>query len=571
MSEHARALVLPRQAAATRIVLAKRGDRHEQDAHRVAHDPTTASAHAAIRSTPLRVQPLAAPVGAPLTAAPPSGGHVLYGHGSPLEMAPRRRSAEGLGGRVPAVVHEVLRSPGRPLDPSTRGFMERRFGADFGSVPLRAAGEASAAVGLGAPGDRFEREADAVAGRVAGMEPVAPGGDRVDFGGVRVHADARAAESARQLGAHAFTLGRHIVFGEGEYTPHSPAGRELLAHELSHVMQQTATPAGGAAARLRHLRQPCIQGRWRLDRVSPDYHPEPTRKDGNAAAASWAIPNAVFAKVSTWQTSSFWKQKEGGSAQIAHWIRMRYVFKNDAPYTDYLQLRPEGAIVGTAKAEDLSFARASAVVWGRVIERTHENPTPGDRDMFPPLKDGGVSAATIGELGVIQADISLGERAGVNVTIPLKKVNKGDPAPFEGAISPYHEVHGNFDEVEVILGGRVTADADIRSAFASWDWAPYISRNYNNSSAIAHYDLKYDSIPAPQPRTTTSSNYPLARPWKCNAQCNVEGTEPQCTGRVYGYAEGSSEEAACREAKRDATQKAPRGCYARHCKCSCTT
>jgi Domain of unknown function (DUF4157) len=417
-------------------------------------------------------------------------------------MAPRRRSAEGLGGRVPAVVHEVLRSPGRPLDPSTRGFMERRFGADFGSVPLRAAGEASAAVGLGAPGDRFEREADAVAGRVAGMEPVAPSGDRVDFGGVRVHADARAAESARQLGAHAFTLGRHIVFGEGEYTPHSPAGRELLAHELSHVMQQTATPAGGAAAGLRPLRQPCIQGRWRLDRVSLDNHPEPPRKEGNAAAASWGVPKSVFAEVNTWQTSSFWKQKEGGSAQIAHWTRLRYVFKNDAPYTDYLQLRPEGSIVGTAKAEDLSFARASAVVWGKVIERTHENPTPGDRDMFQPLKDGGVSAATIGELGVIEADISLGERGGVNVTIPLKKVNKGDPAPFEGATSPYHEVHGNFDEVEVILGGRVTADADIRSAFVSWDWAPYISRNYNNSYAIAQYDLKYNSIPAPPPRTT---------------------------------------------------------------------
>jgi hypothetical protein len=65
-------------------------------------------------------------------------------------------------------------------------------------------------------------------------------------------------------------------------------------------------------------------------------------------------------------------------------------------------------------------------------------------------------------------------------------------------------------------------------------------------------------------------NQSYARPWKCDAQCNVEGTEPQCTGRVYGSGEGPSEEAACRNAKRDATQKAPRGCYARHCKCDCT-
>jgi len=60
--------------------------------------------------------------------------------------------------------------------------------------------------------------------------------------------------------------------------------------------------------------------------------------------------------------------------------------------------------------------------------------------------------------------------------------------------------------------------------------------------------------------------------WSCDASCNVEGTEPQCTGRVTGHSSGhSSEDDACREAKRDATQKAPRGCYARHCRClNCT-
>jgi RHS repeat-associated protein len=60
------------------------------------------------------------------------------------------------------------------------------------------------------------------------------------------------------------------------------------------------------------------------------------------------------------------------------------------------------------------------------------------------------------------------------------------------------------------------------------------------------------------------------KPWQCKASCNVEGTEPHCTGRVKGSASGSSENAACREAKRDATQQAPRGCYARHCQCDCS-
>jgi len=59
-----------------------------------------------------------------------------------------------------------------------------------------------------------------------------------DFGGVRVHDDARASESARALGARAYTVGRSIVFGAGEYAPATKAGQHLLAHELTHVLQQ---------------------------------------------------------------------------------------------------------------------------------------------------------------------------------------------------------------------------------------------------------------------------------------------------------------------------------------------
>jgi hypothetical protein len=59
-----------------------------------------------------------------------------------------------------------------------------------------------------------------------------------DFGRVRVHADARGAESARAVGALAYTVGRHIVFDEGQYAPASPQGRRLLAHELTHAAQQ---------------------------------------------------------------------------------------------------------------------------------------------------------------------------------------------------------------------------------------------------------------------------------------------------------------------------------------------
>ena len=63
-----------------------------------------------------------------------------------------------------------------------------------------------------------------------------------DFTQVRVHADTRAAASARAVNARAFTVGRDIVFGAGYYTPETNEGRRLLAHELTHVVQQASDP-----------------------------------------------------------------------------------------------------------------------------------------------------------------------------------------------------------------------------------------------------------------------------------------------------------------------------------------
>lgn len=60
-----------------------------------------------------------------------------------------------------------------------------------------------------------------------------------DFSRVRIHSDARAAESARKLQAKAFTVGRDVIFGEGQHAVATPEGRHLLAHELTHVVQQT--------------------------------------------------------------------------------------------------------------------------------------------------------------------------------------------------------------------------------------------------------------------------------------------------------------------------------------------
>src|SRR5213078_1429137 len=92
---------------------------------------------------------------------------------------------------VPPVVHDVLSSSGQPLDAGTRAFMEPRFGHDFS--------------------------------------------------GVRVHTDGRAAESARAVNALAYTVGRDVVFGAGQYAPETSEGRRVLAHELTHTIQQAHT------------------------------------------------------------------------------------------------------------------------------------------------------------------------------------------------------------------------------------------------------------------------------------------------------------------------------------------
>ena len=67
-----------------------------------------------------------------------------------------------------------------------------------------------------------------------------------DFSSIRVHADQQAGLSAAAMGARAYTVGRHIVMGSGEYQSASPAGRRLLAHELTHTIQQDESARGPA-------------------------------------------------------------------------------------------------------------------------------------------------------------------------------------------------------------------------------------------------------------------------------------------------------------------------------------
>ena len=213
---------------------------------------------------------------------------------------------------VPPIVHKALRSPGQPLDPATRAFMEPLFGHDFSKVRVHSTGRGKIQTKLkiNKPGDLYEQEADRVAKQVMRMPAVQrqteeelvqtkpvitplvqrpsegeeeeeffqtkelPGqspevnpalsssiqslkgggqplseNDRTffeprfgyDFSKVRVHTDTRAAETTRAVNAQAFTLGKDVMFGAGQYHPSTLEGMSLLAHELVHTIQQNGS------------------------------------------------------------------------------------------------------------------------------------------------------------------------------------------------------------------------------------------------------------------------------------------------------------------------------------------
>jgi hypothetical protein len=159
-------------------------------------------------------------------------------------------------GHTPAVTPDLeaqvtaLRGRGQPLPASVRAFFEPRFGHDFGQV--------------------------------------------------RVHSDAKAAESARAVGARAYTVGRHIVFGASEYPPAWRGGNWLVAHELAHVIQQgVATPFASGSRRVSALQTTSMLLRPTLQRQSIAPSMCPNLDD---AVGRWAGPHAASQIRTIYQT-----------------------------------------------------------------------------------------------------------------------------------------------------------------------------------------------------------------------------------------------------------------------------
>jgi len=151
------------------------GDRFEREADRLADQV-------------MRMHEADAPIAQRMPLTPVSSVQRTCAACEEKEKVQRKETGDAGGHTAPPIISEVLSSGGQPLNDSTRQFMESRMGQDFSQV--------------------------------------------------RVHTDMRAAGSAAAIQARAYTSGRDIVFGSGEYQPENAKGKRLLAHELVHVGQQ---------------------------------------------------------------------------------------------------------------------------------------------------------------------------------------------------------------------------------------------------------------------------------------------------------------------------------------------
>lgn len=168
-----------------KLAISQPGDPDEEEADRVAEQVMRKEEPVSIGSSPSAIQRKCAACESRGTTCPKCE----------EEQTIQHKENPGPAAHANPPAHSqiaTLRGGGQPLPPSARAFFEPRFGQDFS--------------------------------------------------GVRVHTDEQAAESALAMNALAYTVGSNVVFGAGQYAPGMARGRELLAHELTHVVQQTGKP-----------------------------------------------------------------------------------------------------------------------------------------------------------------------------------------------------------------------------------------------------------------------------------------------------------------------------------------
>ena len=420
-------------------------------------------------------------------------------------------------GEVPAVVDEVRRSPGQPLDASSRAYFEPRFGADFSCV--------------------------------------------------RVHTDARAAESASGVDAIAYTAGHHIVFGKGAYAPTTGTGRRLLAHELTHVVQQATSPA----FRVQRDKAGAKGESEKAEEIAPE------RKEAQAQVSEierqWTRVKRIagaFAETQAW----IGKGDEVVALVREHTARaLDAIAAHDMELVNDFKFLVEGDLIAyryviwhTFVYQNLARLRSSVndLISSFDSDQTHYSGRKDAEDAVRQLKRfiDGLRKDSATRLAALRTDYRIKIRAAsskeISVTV-TSAANREKRAALE------KEIHGIIDvqvAVQVILEHT---NKFLRNATKEGFW-------YAVEAVKEYYEVRQgiiDSSGGPDVDDSQEAGEPAKerrerRAYQCTTKC-----QQQCPSGVEGTVSGTSSQN-CAEATRTAKSGIRRGCYPRHCNCKDT-
>jgi hypothetical protein len=532
----------------------------------------------------------------------------------------QRSAVNSASETVPPIVHEVLRSPGQPLDASTRAFIEPRFSHDFSQTPVHSKSPASiqAKLTVNAPGDIYEQEADRIAhqvmaqpantnvsststriqrfsGQMSGGMNAAPSSvDQAlassgrpleptlrqdmeqrfgqDFSRVRVHTGTAAEQSAHDVNAHAYTVGPNVVFSAGRYAPETYEGRRLIAHELTHVVQQARSP-------IHHIQRDKGSPPKATTPKSPEEAPESKKVLAQVSAIerNWA---RVKGLASGFAETKGWISK--GDAVVAlireHTMRsLDAIAANDLELINDYKYLLEGDLAAyrfviwhTFVYQNLARLRSQVdnLISSFDADKTHytgrgeaETAARELKRLMDTLKN---DSAT--NLSAIITDHPIKIRAGsVNEVsvIVTSAADKKKRAALEEETSNIIKLQLAVQTVLEHTNKFLRTAMKEGFLYAVESVKEYIEvTNYIvDTDGGPSFDDSQKSDESKKDEGKREKKTGGREKYRCDAKCQI-----QCPEGVKDWAHGTSNKN-CSEATRNAKSAVPRGCYPRHCNC----
>jgi hypothetical protein len=350
-------------------------------------------------------------------------------------------------------------------------------GTEGGAGPVSAADPAGVQARLG-PGGSLD----------TGARSRLEAGFGTSFAGVRVHTDTRAAQLSRELGARAFTVGRDVAFGAGEYRPGTLAGDLLIAHELAHTVQQSGGGLSPAAGESRELEaeadtaaagalglvdaRPLFTRRFGLSLQRCGSGDKDKTQDQGSGSGSAPVPKPP-PTMDSYGVRKTWDDSGGDKARVFDKLRSLCVGSATCPAAS-------DPVLTTVLGE--IFAPGSDDLWLAQTIQTY-----GPEPLWPLAKlDERVARAAAGkwpkETGNIEADLpsDWSKPFAAGSTTGVAKVPGGTPIP-PSPVKAYF-FPGRSTERALVIGGvhgseqsGIEVVEELRKSLAASPTAPYFT------------------------------------------------------------------------------------------------